>query len=118
MVVPQLIKSGRIEQGVPGFKLFDDLISRRLGVTQGALVERVFEGTGAESAGIQGTYRDVDETIYLGDIVIEIAGRPIRSANDMVKALDGKKPGEEITVVVLRGNEPVRLTVVLQAARR
>lgn len=117
-VVPQLIKSGRIEQGVPGFKLFDDLISRRLGITQGVLVERVFEGSGAEQAGIQGTFRDVDGTIYLGDVVIEMAGRPIRSTNDMAKALDGKKPGEQISVVVLRGNKAVKLNVSLEAARR
>ncbi|WP_373652121.1 S1C family serine protease [Schlesneria sp. DSM 10557] len=117
-VVPQLIKSGRIEQGVPGFKVFDDLISRRLGVAQGALVERVFEGTGAEAAGIQGTYRDVDGTIYLGDIIIEVAGRPIRSANDMAKALDGKKPGDEVSILLLRGSSQIRVKVVLQVARR
>ena len=117
-VVPELIKSSRMERVVPGFKLFDDSITRRLGITRGSLVERVFENSSAEAAGIRGTFRDDDGTIYLGDIVVEIAGQPIRTESDMAKALNGKKPGEEISVVVIRRNQPARLKVKLQAAKK
>ena len=117
-VVPELIKSSRMERVVPGFKLFDESITRRFGITRGALVERVFENSGAEAAGIRGTYRDYDGTIYLGDIVVEIEGRPIRTESDMSKALSGKKPGEEISVVAIRGNQNVTQKVILQATRK
>ena len=117
-VVPDLIKSSRVERGTPGFKLFDDSFTRRLGITRGAVVERVYENSGAEAAGIRGTYRNYDGTIYLGDIVVEIAGKPIRTESDMGKALNGKKPGEEISVGVIRGNRTVTLKVKLQAARK
>ena len=116
-VVPELIKSSRMERVIPGFKVFDDSITRRLGITRGALVESVFENSSAEAAGIKGTFRDDDGTIYLGDIVVEIAGRPIRTERDMAQALKGKKPGEEISIVVIRGNQTARLKVKLQVAK-
>ena len=117
-VVPELIKSSRMERVAPGFKLFDDSFTRRLGIRQGALVEYVFENSSAEAVGIRGTFGDDDGTIYLGDIVIEIAGQPIRSERDMAKVLNGKKPGEEITVGVIRGNQTVKFKVKLQVERK
>jgi S1-C subfamily serine protease len=116
-VVPDLIKSSRIERVVPGFKLFDDSITRRFGIKRGALVERVFENSDAAAAGMQGTFRDDNGTIYLGDIVVEIAGRPIRSENDLTKALAGKKPGEEVSIVAIRGNQTAKFNVRLQVAK-
>ena len=117
-VVPDLIKSSRMERVVPGFKLFDESFTRRLGITRGALVERVFENSGAEEAGIRETLSDDDWTIYPGDIVVEIAGRPIRTESDMARALTGKKPGEEVSVVVIRENQTVKLKLKLQAAKK
>ena len=117
-VVPELIKSSRMERAEPGFKLFDDSITRRLGITRGALVHRVLKNSGAEVAGIKGTYSDYNGRISLGDIIVEIAGRPIRAESEVSKALNGKKPGEEISVVVIRGNHNVKLKVKLQAERK
>ena len=122
-VVPELIKSGRIssdpaERGVLGVQLIEDSIARRFGVKRGALVNRVFEKSGAEAAGIQSTYRDANGEVHLGDILIEIAGRSINSAGDVPKSLQGKKPGEEVTVVVLRQNQTLKLKVRLLALRR
>jgi S1-C subfamily serine protease len=64
------------------------------------------------------TYRDIDGTIHLGDIVVEVAGRGVTGSSDIPRALDGKKAGEEITVVVVRRNQKVPLKVRLQAAPR
>jgi S1-C subfamily serine protease len=119
-VVPELIKSGRVERGILGIKLFDDSIAKRLGITRGALVDRVADPSGAAAAGMRSTSIDADETIHLGDVLIEVAGRTIRVAADVQKALDGKKPGDEVTVVIDRDGEDenVKLSVKLQASRR
>ncbi len=117
-IVPELIKSGRVERGVPGIKVFDDSIARRLGVTRGALVDRVYENSGAAAAGILPTYLDEDGAIHLGDVLVEIAGRSIRRASDLQKALDGKRPGDEIEVVVVRQNKNVKLQFKLQSPRK
>ena len=78
----------------------------------------MFENSGAEEAGIRETLSDDDWTIYPGDIVVEIAGRPIRTESDMARALTGKKPGEEVSVVVIRENQTVKLKLKLQAAKK
>ena len=119
-IVPEIIKSGGFERGVLGVKLFDDSIARRLGIETGALVNQVFANTGAAAAGILSTYRDEDDVIHLGDVLLVIAGRTIKSASDVQKSLDGKKPGDEVTVEVERGAKKLRLTlkVRLTSARR
>ena len=116
--VPELIRLGVIERGTLGVQLLEDGMARRLGVRGGALVNRVFEKSGAEAAGILSTYRDIDGTIHLGDILVEVAGRGVTGSSDIPRALDGKKAGEEITVVVVRRNQKVPLKVRLQAAPR
>ncbi len=117
-VVPELIRSGRVEKGSLGVKPFDDSIARRLGITKGALVDRVVENSGAAAVGIVSTYLDQNDVIHLGDVLLEVAGRTIKSAGDIQKALDGKKPGEEVTVVIARGSTQLTLPIKLVSARR
>ncbi len=115
-VVPELIQHGQVQRGVLGVSIFEDSLARRLGVKQGALVRDVAEGTGAAAAGMQPTYIDRNGEIQMGDAIIEVAGRKIRGATDVSKALDGHKPGEKISVVVERDSKRVELTVELIAA--
>jgi S1-C subfamily serine protease len=117
-IVPELIKKGWFERGVLGIKLVDDSLTRKLGITTGALVSEVFPNSGAAAAGMRSSYRDRNGDIQLGDIVLEVAGRQIHSSGEVSKALDGKKPGDEVTVVVERDMNKVTLKVRLSAARR
>ncbi|MFO1042853.1 MAG: trypsin-like peptidase domain-containing protein [Planctomycetaceae bacterium] len=115
-VVPELIQHGQVQRGVMGLSFFEDSLARRLGVKQGALVRDVVEGTGADAAGIQPTFIDENGDIQLGDVLIEVAGRKIRAATDVARALDGHKPGEQISVVVERDGRQISMKVELVAA--
>lgn len=115
-VVPELIRHGRIERAVLGISLFEDSIARRLGIQQGALVRDVFENSGASRAGIQPTFEDEDGNIHLGDVLLAVGGRSIRSTLDLLKALDGHKPGEAIQVTLQRSGRSQTIEVQLQAA--
>ena len=117
-VVPEIIKTGRVERGTIGIQLFDDSITRRLGIKQGALVKSVVENSGADAARIQTTYIDGNGVLHLGDVIVEVAGRPILNASDVQKALIGKKAGEEVTIAVARQNRTLKLNVRLQAPRK
>ncbi len=112
-VVPDLIKWGRLERGIPGVKLFDDSIARRIGVSRGALVDSIAANSPAESAGLRPTLLDDQGVIHRGDILVEAAGRTIRGAGDVQAALNGKSPGDEIAIVVERGNQTVKLKIKL-----
>ena len=115
-VVPELIQYGRVQQAALGVSVFEDSLSRRLGVRNGILVRKVHERSGAAAAGIRPTSIDENGDLILGDVIVEIAGRAIQSFSGIAKALDGRKPGERLVVVVVRDGQRVSLTVELQAA--
>jgi aminopeptidase YwaD len=59
-------------------------------------------GSPAAKAGLRG-----------GDILIEFDSKPIQNLYDFTYALRSKKPGDEVLVKVLRGNETISATVLL-----
>jgi len=59
-------------------------------------------GSPAANAGLQA-----------GDVLTEFEGQPIRNLYDFTEALRGKNPGDEVTVMVLRGGQQVRAKVKL-----
>ena len=112
-VVSQLIEKGRVEHpfiGV-GAQEVDQEIAQlfNLPAERGLLVVRVYEGSGAAGAEMQAGTREVviDGQSYLlgGDFIVEIDGKPVSQAEDLRKAIMGKKVGDEITVEAYRGDE-------------
>ena len=62
--------------------------------TAGAYVGRVRPDTPAARAGLSA-----------GDVIVEINGRPVASADDMQAALSGLSPGAPVTVTYLRAGD-------------
>jgi len=116
LIVPQLIRHGRIVRPQLGIVLADDAIARRLGV-EGALVLRVEPGSGAARAGVRGTRRDDDGDILLGDVVKRFGDKEITSGGDLMNALEERKEGETVSIKVLRDGRPMELRVTLQGTR-
>ena len=75
-------------------------------VRNGALVLNVEPGSAADNAGIRAQ-----------DVVIAVEGRPVRSSEELVVAVDAYDPGETVTVEVVRGSGASReFEVTLDAA--
>ena len=89
-----------------------------LGTDHGVMVIEVAPGGTAARAGIRGYTRRVQYRNYIipvgGDVIQNIAGREIRSSTDMAAALERYRPGDEVTVTVVRDGEPITLDVELQ----
>jgi glutaredoxin-like YruB-family protein len=64
----------------------------------GAEIGAVHPGTPGDRAGLQP-----------GDVVVEINGRPVRSAADLEAALAGLTQGQAVALEVRRGGRPARL---------
>ena len=90
-------------------------VLRRAGI-QGALVYRVAAGTGADRAGLRGTRRLAFGRWEMGDIIVGIAGQPIRTSADVLLAVEEKKAGEQVAVDLLRDNRRLTVQVVLADA--
>ena len=116
-VVPELIARGRIERPALGVELAPANVAAQLEV-EGALVLNVVEGSGAEAAGIRGTRRGALGGLDLGDVIVEVAGRPVRSADDLVLALERRKAGETVAVKLLRDGRTRVVEVRLGAPAR
>ena len=66
---------------------------------------------GGTEAAYYGSRRDI---IYIGgDVIIQIDNIAVSTLADYYSALESKKPGDKVTVIVRRNKKNVTLTVTL-----
>jgi len=94
--------------GLTSLTIDGSLSALNLPVTSGALVQSVQKGTGAAKAGIKGgavsATTENGQVAVGGDIILSIDGKPIASSEELANAVEAKKPGETVSVGLLRGN--------------
>jgi S1-C subfamily serine protease len=105
----QLEKGGTVRGaylGVSTLSVDGSLSALNLPVKSGALVETVEAGTPAAKAGIHGGNLEAQtsggKVAVGGDIIVKVDGKTIGSAEDLTNLIGSKKPGETISVEVLR----------------
>jgi 2-alkenal reductase len=118
----QLINTGEVRYAWLGVttQTVTPRIADRLGfpAQHGAAVQSVANGSPADQAGLMGggSEQEVDGLPFCpgGDLIVEIDGVPVRSAEDVVRAVNQQRlPGEEIHLVVLRGSQRLELEATL-----
>jgi len=73
----------------------------------GMRLSGVSPGGPAEKAGLKG-----------GDLIVEFGGKPIKNIYDYTDALGAYKPGDVVSVVLLRGAAKERITLAVTLGRR
>ena len=122
-VVNDILKYGKVQRGVINASIVQ-LTSRiaqyaGLDITTGMLVSEVEEGSLAEKAGLKGGtkavyYGNRNTILYLGgDVITKIDGISITSLAEYYSALESKKPGDVVSVVVHRNKKDVTLKITL-----
>ena len=114
--VPDLIKYGKINRPSLGIEVANAQTTQRLGL-RGALITHVIEGSAAEQAGLQPTYRDRNGRIRLGDAIIGINGEKVASSNDLQLILEKYKIGDNVKVKVLREDNEQEVMVRLEGSK-
>ena len=79
--------------------------SMKLGGQEGALVSQVFEGGPTDKAGIK-----------VGDVILELDGKPVKTPADLQNAVAWTEPGKKIPLLILRDGE--RLTLAAEIEKR
>lgn len=102
-VVQSLVAYGRVSRPVLGVSFLESQQAKALGIDSGVLVLAAPADGPAAAAGMRGTSRSPDGSLQLGDVIVEIDGATINTEADMYKALDAKKPGTTVRVLVARG---------------
>ncbi|HEV7529654.1 MAG TPA: trypsin-like peptidase domain-containing protein [Solirubrobacteraceae bacterium] len=109
--ISQLEKGGTVRGayiGLTSLTIDGSLSALNLPVKSGALVQSVQKGTPAEKAGIKGGSvsgsTEGGQVAVGGDIILSIDGRAVNSSEDLSNDISAKKPGDTVTVGLLRGN--------------
>ncbi|MCL2557688.1 MAG: trypsin-like peptidase domain-containing protein [Treponema sp.] len=120
-VVSEIMLHGRVRRGwidATMVQLFPALVRHaRLSVDQGLLVSRTHRDGLAERAGLrQGSspVRHGTSVIYTGgDVIVSANGMEIRVLSDLYAALEMSRPGDLVSLGIIRGGQPMTLDVVL-----
>ena len=122
-VVADLIKYGKVQRGTIDATIIQ--MSRRiaqyagLDISTGVLVSEVQKNGNAEKAGLQGGseaayYGSRRDIIYIGgDVITQIDDIAVTSLADYYSALESKRAGDTVTVVVRRNRKNVTLKIKL-----
>lgn len=109
-VVRQLLETGRVEQAYLGIynptTVTPELDAQfDLGADEGVVFNPVEQGGPADRAGLRP-----------GDVIVGIAGKRIRSVEDLFSELRRRKPDERVTVEAVRGDDRKAVEVTLGEA--
>ncbi len=123
-VTNDLITYGRVRRVFMGFSGLDlarlgGLVEAlNLGTESGVLIVGIQPGSPADTGGLLGPTRDVrvgNTRIPVGgDVIVEIDGRSVTTVPEVSAILEQHRPGDQITVTVVRdrGRLDVRLTLL------
>ncbi|MBI4592901.1 MAG: PDZ domain-containing protein, partial [Candidatus Rokubacteria bacterium] len=118
-ILRDLRETGRVVRpwlGIQGRAVTSTLTSLvRLPLTPGYLVEVVYDGSPAEQAGVRGGHLSVviqgEEFLLGGDVLTAIQGQPVRTHEDYTARVNAFKPGQKVTVVIVRAGQQQELVL-------
>jgi putative serine protease PepD len=94
----------------------------RLDTDKGLMVVSVAPNSAAAAGGIRGASEQVRVGRYImpvgGDIILAFEGKAVNSPQEIATEIDRHKPGDKVTVTVLRGGRKIDLPIVLREAPR
>ncbi len=105
LALAQIAEKGRVTRAWLGVYIQDVIpgMERQLGVREGALVTEVVPNSPAAKAGIRS-----------GDVIIAVEGKKIRNSSDLQMAIMYRRPGEKVTVTLVRDKRTIAVEVVLE----
>ncbi len=120
-MIPELISKGYVSYpwaGVSVQPLFPELARfLKLKVERGAMVIDVTAGGPGEKAGLRGGDRTIQarnlQVIVGGDVITQVDRREVKDADDLIKYIRERKPGDAVTLKILRDGQfkDIKLTL-------
>jgi S1-C subfamily serine protease len=122
-VVGELMRTGRVEHAYAGVSMQDLSadVARVINVPEeGALIARVVPDSPADQAGLVGGDTTVvingESYVLGGDVIVEAAGKAVKSSDDVRRAIAARKPGQTLPLRIRRGEDTLEVTVKLGRA--
>jgi putative serine protease PepD len=117
-LLPQLKKGGKIERAYLGVEMAEvtDQIAKDLNlpVDRGALIQSVTRGGPADDAGLRGGRTPTTEGLRAGgDLIVKVAGKTIKTPDDVATAIGDHKPGDKVELEYYRRGDKKTAEVTL-----
>jgi S1-C subfamily serine protease len=120
-VVRELLDDGEVDQAFLGLTGADITAEAAevldLPVSEGALVQEVVPNGPADEAGIEAGSAEANigpaPLRIGGDIIVEAAGEPVDSMEDVIAAVEDREPGDSLELTVLRDGDEETVTIEL-----
>ncbi|MFN8151233.1 MAG: trypsin-like peptidase domain-containing protein [Solirubrobacterales bacterium] len=120
-VAAEIIDDGNVEHaylGIEGADVNSQLADvLNLDVDEGALVQKVTPGGPADQAGLEGgdatVTEDGQQVRAGGDVITAADGQTVTGMDDLISVIDAKKPGDTITLDVIRDGSKQQIDVKL-----
>jgi len=118
-IADQIKKNGAVQHayvGITGVTITSSMSqSLNLPTDKGVLIQRAIGP--AKKAGVKGGDTQVtlggNDLVLGGDVLTAIDGKTVKSMDDVISIVDSKKPGDQITLELLRGKTQRTATVTL-----
>ena len=111
-IVPQLLKNGKITRPGLGINILSDAIASQHRI-DGVAIMQVVPGGAAEQGGLVGA-KSMGGAVELGDVIVAIDGTEVHRTNDLFKALDNHKVGDQVEITVENNSKRRSTKVTLQ----
>lgn len=115
-VIPELIEHGRIKRPSLGITVTQTSVIQRYEL-DGPLIREVEPNSAAAKAGLRPTIRDSRGELQLGDIILRMDKQKIETYEDLILALEKYQPGDEVTLLIKRGEKQVEVLLTLDPAQ-
>jgi S1-C subfamily serine protease len=114
-VVPRLIRDGKFVRPALGIQAAPLQYQTAAGARNGVAVVGVLPRGAAAAAGIKPIQRGAAGETIPGDIITALGGKPVASLDQVLEALEQHRPGDTVTLSLVRDGKPVELPVTLGA---
>ncbi|NJB87256.1 S1-C subfamily serine protease [Lewinella marina] len=109
-IVDDIIQYGSYRRAIMGVEISSLMPAdqQRLGLrdrTEGVIVDAIFPGGAAETAGLR-----------VNDLIVAVDGRPVRDLPDLTEIIGRARPGDRLRMTVVRENKSRELTIDLLPA--
>jgi serine protease Do len=101
--------------GISGTALTDTLVqSLNLSINRGVYVISVYPGSPAETAGLKGGNLSISGAPAPGgDVITAVDSNSVASVEDISSYINTKKPGDVVTLSILRGGNQIQIQLIL-----